>query len=448
MSEGRALFRYTRAVAPVALYLAAALLPVIVASAYGYPYRNLAYEAGKNFAVLVFMVLALQVFLTARIAGIERPYGLDILIRFHRNMGIFALFLILSHPFLLVAGSGNWDILLGSRVSPYIWLGRVTLFILAVSIVLSVYQRQLNLTFEQWRLVHDVLSPLIITFAFLHSLMVGTDLNLAAMQLIWTASLALVFLLFIYHRILRPRLLKRRAYRVIDVIPETKGVWTVKMAPQGGGRVFDYLPGQFQFITFFRDRGLPEEEHHWTISSSPAQKEYVSSTIKALGDFTSTVGETRAGDTAAIHGPFGRFSYILHSQERDLVFIAGGIGITPLMSMLRHMRDVRDTRSVLLLYANRDEDQIVFRKELAEIEEGGHPMLRMVHVLSDPSPGWTGESGFVDREKIARLCGDDLGTKVFYACGPPGLVDTVIDILKSLQVPDSRIRLEIFSFLD
>jgi ferredoxin-NADP reductase len=174
----------------------------------------------------------------------------------------------------------------------------------------------------------------------------------------------------------------------------------------------------------------------------------VSSTIKALGDFTSTMGQTRVGDRAAVHGGFGRFSYVLYPKERDLVFIAGGIGITPLMSMIRHMQDTRDTRQVLLLYANKDQSGIVFSRELSEIEAGGHPSLRVVHVLGSPGPGWKGETGFVDEEKILRLCGDDLDGKIFYVCGPSGLIDAVLDALTGLGVEDYRIRIEIFSFLD
>lgn len=219
---------------------------------------------------------------------------------------------------------------------------------------------------------------------------------------------------------------------------------TVKLAPPQGGPVYDYLPGQFQFITFFRDRGLPVEEHHWTISSSPTQKGYVTSTIKSLGDFTATIKDTRPGDTAAVHAPFGRFSYALHPEEKDLVFTAGGIGITPLMSMLRHMRDTRDTRSVLLLYGNPDADRIVFRDELEHIGAGEHPRLRVVHVLSDPGENWTDERGAIDGEKIEKYCGRDLSGKVFYVCGPPPLIEGVVSALQERGVSHRRIRVEFF----
>jgi ferredoxin-NADP reductase len=118
------------------------------------------------------------------------------------------------------------------------------------------------------------------------------------------------------------------------------------------------------------------------------------------------------------------------------------------MAMLRHMRDTRDTRSVTLLYANRREDQIVFRQELEEIAAGQWLNLQLVHVLSRPEGHWSGESGHIDQEKIEKFCGSNLQEKVFYICGPLRLSKTLISTLRNMGVPDKRIRHEIFSFLD
>ena len=201
-------------------------------------------------------------------------------------------------------------------------------------------------------------------------------------------------------------------------------------------------------MTFHRAPGLPVEEHHWTISSSPAQKDTISSTIKGVGDFTKTIPQTRPGDTATVHGSFGRFSHVLHPHERDLVFLAGGIGITPLMSMLRYMRDMDDDRSVLLLYGNRTEKDIVFRRELEEMAAGKRPDLTVVHILSGAGTDWTGETGHVDRERIKKYCEADLSEKIFYVCGPQKMAEALIKTLFEMGVSKSRIRQEIFSFLD
>lgn len=432
----------------IVLYIILILAPLAIVTASGELTEGFFYELGKNTSLAGFMIVMMQVLMGARIKWIERSFGLDILLRFHKYMAIFAAVLLILHPILLSIGRGSVDLFLALDQPWYIWLGKIALLILLITVGVSWYQRKLNLKFEKWRMMHDILGPAILVFIFIHSFVAGADLQRTPMRIFWIIVLIVAVGTFIAHRIIRPIQLRRRSWQVVDVHEESPGVHTVKLAPPEGGQVYDYYPGQFQFITFFRDRGLPVEEHHWTISSSPTQKGYVTSTIKALGDFTATIKDTRPGDTAAVHAPFGRYSYTLHPEEKDLVFTAGGIGITPLMSMLRHMRDTGDTRSVLLLYGNPDADHIVFRDELGQIEAGENPRLKVVHVLSNPGDDWNGERGIIDREKIERHCGRDLSGKTFYVCGPPPLIKGVISALQEMGVSHHQIRVEIFSFLD
>lgn len=176
--------------------------------------------------------------------------------------------------------------------------------------------------------------------------------------------------------------------------------------------------------------------------------ERVASTIKNIGDFTATIPDTKVGDTASVHAAFGRFSYRLHPNETDLVFIAGGIGITPLMSMIRCMSDGKDDRRVLLLYANRTENDIVFRDELDEIAAARYPHLTVVHVISRPGDNWTGEKGHIDSDMLQRHIQGDLSKKTFYICGPAPLMDAAIANLTALGVKDRQIRTEIFRLID
>ncbi|MBD3235251.1 MAG: oxidoreductase [Candidatus Eisenbacteria bacterium] len=429
-------------------YVVLALLGVGFAALLGAPSHGWASKLGLALALLGFSLIVLQAILAARLKWIERAFGFDILIRFHRNMGILTLVVLVAHPLLLASGEAGWGLIFSLQQSWVVWVGKAALLLLIVHVLSSVYQRRLGLRFEAWRNVHDLLGPLVLGLGFVHSWFIGDDLVLAPMRLLWIVLLLLAAVLFLYHRFLRPWRLRRRAFEVVEVVPEAEDVWTVRLAPTQGRPLPDYLPGQFHFITFFRRPDLPVEEHHWTISSSPTEKRCLSSTIKALGDFTATMGETRVGDTAAVHAAFGRFSYVLHPQERDLVFIAGGIGITPLISMLRHMRDTEQSHRVLLIYGNQDEAQILFREELDEIASREHPRLRVVHVIDNPDPDWDGERGRIDEKMIRRLCGSDLTGKAFYLCGSAGLTQAAIRILRGLDVPDSAIRLEVFSFLD
>lgn len=384
----------------------------------------------------------MQPVLVARLKWIERPFGMDMLSRFHKSMGIFVTVMMTSHPIMMEFGGGQ---VLAFSQPWYIWVGKAALVLLLIHTLISVYSNRVGLTFEQWRRIHYVLAPLIIVLVFVHSMETGDDLKMPQVQILWVILLAAAAAAYIYHKIIVPARLRRSPYRVVHVQPEAPKVWTVKLAPPEGEALYAYQPGQFHFITFDRGRGLPIEEHHWTISSSPTQKGFVSSTIKESGDFTSTIGLTKPGDTALVQGPFGRFAYTLYPLEKDFVFVAGGIGITPLMSMLRHMRDTKAEVDVMLLYANRTEKDIVFREELAAIEAGDAPRLRVVHILSEPEQGWNGETGYVDREKIARYLSDNMAEKAFYVCGPPAMNKKVIETLLAMGVPYPRIHTEIFS---
>jgi len=402
------------------------------------------YTIGKNLALVGFTILALQFVLSARIPWIERPFGLNVLLQFHKAMAILAALLLTAHPVLLAIGGRDWSLLLGPQVIWHIWLGRIALLILLVHVLLASFRFVIRLNYETWRFVHNLGAAMILPLGFFHSWKAGGDLQSSWMKSLWAVLLFAAVASYVRHRVLRPVLLRRRPFRVTDVRRETDGVWTIDLVPPDGMRRFDYLPGQFHFLTFQRAPNLPVEEHPWTIASSPTACDGLSSTIKESGDFTVSIGKTKPGDTVLVDGPFGRFSYVLHPDERELVFIAGGIGITPLMSMLRHIRDTRAERNVTLLYANRGEDDIVFRDELADMERTGAVQLNVVHVLSRPSDAWPGERGRLDEEKIKRCVGPEPARYAFYVCGPPAFIRQTITTLRTARVPAARIHFERF----
>jgi predicted ferric reductase len=412
------------------------------------------YQLGRCCALTAFTILCLQVFLTGRYKVVERHFGLDVLARFHRRMAMVAGVLILFHPVLLALGGLGARLLLSLDVPWYIWAAKATGVFLGLNLAVSLLQTRLSLGFERWRLMHGILAPCIVALAFTHSWFVKHGFQGTALASAWPVLAAGALALMAWHRIVRPRLAARHPYTVSNVRQEAPGVWTLELTPPPGPpgsreqQAYDYLPGQFHFLTLKRAPGLPVEEHHFTISSSPARRDFVSSTIKESGDFTATIGRTAPGDTAVVQGPFGHFSYLLHPEDSDMVFLAGGIGITPLMSMLRHMRDTASDKAVTFLYANRTEADIVFRGELAAMEAGGHPRLTVKHILSRPGPGWEGESGHLDADMLLRLCGGSLAGKAFYLSGPPGFVAGTLEVLGRLGVSSGRIRREAFSLLD
>lgn len=400
-------------------------------------------EMGKIFSLLGFTILALQPVLSARIRWIEKPFGLDMLLLFHRNMALFATALLLAHPFLLVLGDHDLTILYATDVSVFIWLGRATLLVLLMLIVISSFHLRLGIGFEKWRSFHNVLALSVILIGFLHSWSANDDLQLLSMKIIWSALLLTAISVYLYHKIIYPLIIKRR-FEIVEVKPETENVYTLNMRPRDGSKIPTYLPGQFHFLILHR-KEHPEEEHPFTISSHPQTDQYVSSTIKMSGDFTNTIHQTEPGHQVTIRGSFGRFSYLLYPKEKELVFIAGGIGITPFISMLRYMRAVKTDRKVLLVYANKTFRDIIFWEELRRMEEEQIFNLQVFHILNQPEEDWRGETGFVTGERIKSFCGEDFHRKSFWICGPPGMQKNIIQQLLLSGISGYRIHAEKFS---
>lgn len=393
---------------------------------------NLLSRPGDALILIVFPMLALQPVLAARLRVLDRSFGLDIIYIIHKTMGMTAgaalvcafVFQIVSQGFLLS------------------WLGIVTAILLSILVLSALLYHELGLTYEKWRRIHNVLALVVLTAVFLQTLAVVPQIGKWLVQSILVLYFITGITAYTYHRIIGPTGRRKRLYRVERIERETHNVWTLMLKPPKDAELFDYLPGQFQFLTFDGGKG---EEHPFTISSSPTQSTYHTASIKESGDFTRRIGEVREGDFIAVQAPFGRFSYVLHPEEKDIVFIAGGIGITPFISMLRHMRDNRADKNLLLLYANNTEEDIAFRRELEELSAGNAPRLRVVHVLAKPGENWNGERGRIDWQMIEKQVTGEFRGKVFYVCGPPLMMNALITAIIEHGVPSQQVRSERFA---
>jgi predicted ferric reductase len=355
-------------------------------------------------------------------------------------MALVAVGLLCSHALLIAAGE-SWGLLTRWRVRWPVWVGRLALLLLFAHAAVAILRRVMRLRHETWRRLHNGAALLLLGLAFWHSLALGQDLQDRAARAVWAALLMVACGAWAYGRLARPWLLERRPYTVVSAEPEAPHVWTLTLEPPPG-RPLEYAPGQFQFLRPHAS-SVPAEEHPFSIASGPSPGGRIRLTIKGCGDFTATIGRVRPGDRVAVHGPFGRFSHVFHPGAGDLVFVAAGIGITPLMSMLRYMRDRAEPRRVLLVYANRGVDDIVFRGELESIESGGAPALKTVHILSRPPAGWVGRTGRLDVASLGSLCGGFAG-KAFFICCPPAMASGLIRGLRKAGVAPGRIHADYF----
>lgn len=415
----------------LALVLAMTLPPLLLLEAR--PGDDLLVVIARRAALLAYGLLVTQVVLAGRFRFADLALGLDAVVRLHRAIGALALSLLLVHPaLLLVASHGDvpfreWEVLLGA----------CALLVLVAGVLTAVLFHALGMDFNRWRSIHKAMI-LVVVLGGVHGRAIGESFQSSAgLRAWWTALLAIAIGTFVWRNLLVPRWWLRR-FRVQTVRAEARATWTIHLAPEGG-RPLRHLPGQFMFLTLLR-ADAPAEEHPFTISSPPGETGAVTVTVKESGDFTRGIGLTRPGDRALVEGPFGRFS-VVHDGAERFVFVSAGVGCTPFASMLRFLANTGDPRPVLYLCANRSEEDIAFREELARLP--GH--MRVLHVLSQPSASWTGARGRLDQAALRSLAGTSLEGAAVYLCGPPAFLSSTRRSLRSLGVPRARIHMERFT---
>lgn len=225
--------------------------------------------------------------------------------------------------------------------------------------------------------------------------------------------------------------------KVKEIVSRTPNVKSFRFPrPQS----FDYKAGQFMFITIRIGEG--EARKHFTISSSPTERDFIEFTKKLTGHwFSDALDALKPGDWAKIAGPYGNFTF--EGEIEKIGMLSGGIGITPLRSICRYCTDRRLDTKITLLYGNNTEKEIVFRKELEEMQEQ-NKNLKVVFTIGEASESWTGYTGRINAEMIIKEI-PDYKERTFYTCGPPAMVEAMENLLKNLNIPQEKIKKENFS---
>jgi predicted ferric reductase len=213
-----------------------------------------------------------------------------------------------------------------------------------------------------------------------------------------------------------------------------------------GHQGFRFDPGQFGWIAVGRSPfAITQHPFSFSSAADPPPGGPVAMTIKAAGDFTKTVPDVTPGTRVYLDGPHGVFS-MDRRQAPGYVFIAGGVGVTPLYSMLLTMREREDVRPVTLFYASATWDDVVFRDELAELSES-MPNLRVVHVLERPPEGWTGESGYITPDVLRRHLPSQYRRYEYLICGSSAMMDAMEKALTGVGVPFRQVSTERFDMV-
>ncbi|MDP3765989.1 MAG: FAD-dependent oxidoreductase [Nanoarchaeota archaeon] len=201
---------------------------------------------------------------------------------------------------------------------------------------------------------------------------------------------------------------------------------------------FDYKPGQYLMIEL--DVEDPEgNTRPLSIASSPTEDFILLSTKIRETPFKQKLITLKAGDKVKAMGPMGNF--ILKEDAKEIVFLGGGIGITPFRDMIKYACDKKLLIKMTLLYSNKTSADICYKDEWPLFEEQ-NPNLKVVNTITDNTTNWDGRTGRINEAMIKEFSSADT---LFYICGPPAMVTGLFELLKSMNIPISNIKIEKFA---
>jgi len=427
------------------VYVAVAVAPLLFAG-FGIAAPGLGWVDDFSVALgfLGLTIMALQFGLVARFERVSAPFGLDALIQFHRQIAWVALAFVLAHPILLFVRDPKKLALLNFLTAPnrarFAVSSVVALLALAVT---SVFRKRLKLSYEAWQLAHGLLAVAVVALALAHAYGVGHYMARPWQRVLWVGlSLGLVGLLG-WVRLVKPLVHWRHPWKVVEVRPERGSAWTLVLQPDGHDG-FRFAPGQFGWIVVGRSP-FALTQHPFSFSSSAERPGgEVTLTIKARGDFTSSIASVAPGTRAYVDGPHGLFT-IDRNEGPGFVLVAGGVGITPLISIVRTMADREDRRPCILFYGNKDWETVTFREELDAL--AAKTALQVVHVLERAPEGWKGETGYVTPALLERHLPPRRARLRCFVCGPGPMMDKVEAALVAVGIPPEHVHTERFDMV-
>ncbi|MEK9165395.1 MAG: FAD-binding oxidoreductase [Patescibacteria group bacterium] len=233
-----------------------------------------------------------------------------------------------------------------------------------------------------------------------------------------------------------------KLYKIIAKIKDARDVFIWQASPMQG-EIFDFQPGQFAIIHLFDDTGATWLKKPYSIASSPINKEYLEFGIKTQGEFTQKMNKVlEIDDAIGIEGPYGIFTFDPKIHQ-NIVMFAGGIGITPFISMIRFAAENSAPVKILLCYCNQTEHDIAYKDALDKLALQ-NPNFQIIYFIDAcANDKWIGEIGLISEEKIKKYI-TDYQDKYIFLCGPVPFMKVVESIVKSCKVPNDRIKKEIF----
>lgn len=372
-------------------------------------------------------LLSFNIILSARLAIFERLFlGLDRAYRAHRLIGGSTLMLLMLHGAMITAKYSSISLLSGFEyLKPSfdipLMLGKMALVIMIITVVISVYIR---IKYQWFIIVQRVLGAMIFLGGY-HALFVsGSDLRSIPMLFGYFILLggSAVFL-YVYRSVFHKSIKRTFEYRILSV-SHSKKVSLIWLKPVASAMAF--YAGQFAFFKF-DSKAVDTESHPFSFSSS-SDDENIRIAVKSAGDYTTDLRGVRVGDSVQIEGPYGYFSFTKIRASRQ-VWVAGGIGITPFLSMAHSLPK---NYQVILYYCVNTISDAIFLKELENLATE-NKNLELVLVCNDHN------------QKIRAKDFVSSSTEAYLLCAPSAMMFALEKQLRDLGVPNNSVYYEDFA---
>ena len=424
--------------------LAACILAPLVASWLSVDiYRAFSIEVGSALGIIGFSTILIAFLISGRTRWISNLIKIDQAMRAHRIVGIIALGTVFLHPFFftgsLSGGDRPWDptrVLTITTDFEAMASGVIAFLLVPSFVLLAMWHSKLEYRYETWRWIHAIGGCVLVGLVLHHTLTAGRYSSQEVIALLWVAGSIVAFASIIDSRFIRGLSKQQNPWSVTKIEQVTPKQWSLTVSPSNNQKL-QYQAGQFAWLTI--EKGpYSMEEHPFSISSAPADGEHLTFLIKELGDFTNNLSRIQVGARAYVNGPYGHLT-VNDRNEPGIVMIAGGVGIAPMLGIIRELQLTNDPRQMQLIYGNRDDSQIAFKDELDPLDP--------LYVIAEPTAQWNGARGVIDTELLQKnLSQEQLHDWLFVLCGPPAMLEGVEDYLRRHSVPESRMLSERFNF--
>lgn len=395
--------------------------------------------------LLAYSLAMHQFLLAARLKILDRLFGHDRLLALHRWIGVSLFVLIGLHALLKNLSEFPKGLQFFLGVASGLIFGAVIVVSALLmsplfrSRALDELRKGLRFRYQTLKVFHNLVSLAAVLVA-VHVWLASSTAESLVRQLFMGAWFLVSFCLYLYHIGIRPLWLRGRTWTVESIKSEAENVLTVSLRPPEVQR-WSHLSGQYAYLRFHKE-GVLGEEHPFTIAS-PAGEFPLRFTIKKVGTFTRLLQTLIPTSQASVDGPYGHFTLEGVPSQAPLVFLAGGIGITPILSILRDLARSRSLRPIDLIWNLRSPAEAF---ALTEFESMRRNLIRFRPrvVFSREAPEGTlkGRLTLALIEDLISVTSD----KHYFLCGPPAQMEGLLTALRRKGVPRSHLHYERFTF--